>query len=280
MVSEYVRNEEEDVNVNIENIIEKAKTRESIELTDQLWDALKGCSSFADLKLAFEYIFHCAVKYNIVVSEWSNCFWGRPSILTSHLSLQNVPASKNRLAKWIIDLSEKRMTIPHLNGSEPLELLLDIGIDKVTRDYEFIFTESKLCSAEGLKYTEKWVILFNTILTKYFLKSNLNRTIVKIESESSNVRKSLKALMNDPANQKKAEMNNRKTLLHTSTRSMKMEEETNCNKNSYFEKNKIEKRLAHLGQIHLILEHLLSIRSTFYHENGLSTVRLDYFTSL
>lgn len=47
------------------------------------------------------------------------------------------------------------MTVPHLNGAEPLELLLEIGIDKITRDYEFIFTESKLCSAESLKYSEK-----------------------------------------------------------------------------------------------------------------------------
>lgn len=52
-------------------------------------------------------------------------------------------------------MSEKRMAIPHLNGSEPLELMLDIGIEKVTRDYEFIFSECKLCSPEELKYAEQ-----------------------------------------------------------------------------------------------------------------------------
>lgn len=69
MPQEYVQNDEDDVNTDIETIIEKAKFRDSDELTDQLWEVLKACSSYADLKLAFEYVFNCAVKYNIVVSE-------------------------------------------------------------------------------------------------------------------------------------------------------------------------------------------------------------------
>lgn len=67
---EYIQNDEDDVNTDVETIIEKAKFRESDELTDQLWEVLKGCSSYTDLKLAFEYVFSCALKYNIVVSEY------------------------------------------------------------------------------------------------------------------------------------------------------------------------------------------------------------------
>lgn len=69
--------------------------------------------------------------------------------------LQNMPTNNNRLANWIRDLAEKRMAIPQLNGSEPLELLLEIGIEKVAKDYDFIFTESKICSAENLKFKEE-----------------------------------------------------------------------------------------------------------------------------
>lgn len=67
MVGECVQSNEEE-STDIESVIEKAKVRESVELTDQLWDALKGCSSFRDLKATFEYVFTCAVKYNIVAS--------------------------------------------------------------------------------------------------------------------------------------------------------------------------------------------------------------------
>lgn len=69
-----------------------------------------------------------------------------------------MPTNNNRLANWVRDLCEKRMAIPQLNGSEPLELLLEIGIEKVAKDYDFIFSESKICSAENLKLKEEYVI--------------------------------------------------------------------------------------------------------------------------
>lgn len=74
----------------METVINKAIYREAVELTDQLWSAFKGtstysnallflikilsltfatgCSSFGDLKAAVEFALTCAVKYNVVVS--------------------------------------------------------------------------------------------------------------------------------------------------------------------------------------------------------------------
>lgn len=54
------------------------------------------------------------------------------------------------MAELIREVSQQRIAIPRLNGSEPLELLLDIGLEKLTKDYEFIFSESKLCSSKDL----------------------------------------------------------------------------------------------------------------------------------
>lgn len=70
-----------------------------------------------------------------------------------------MPTNDNRLANWVRDLSEKRMAIPQLHGSEPLELMLEIGMEAVAKDYEFIFSECKICSAENLKFKEEYVIL-------------------------------------------------------------------------------------------------------------------------
>lgn len=63
---------------------------------------------------------------------------------------QNTPRSKNRLASLIRDISEKR-NIPRLSGSEPLEILLEIGLQKISKDYEHIFSESKICSSAGFQ---------------------------------------------------------------------------------------------------------------------------------
>lgn len=80
-------------NTSIDKIVENASTRESGELTDQLWDVLRGinhtiksnvkqklfsfsksliviipgCSSYNMLKEAIEHIFTSAAKINVVV---------------------------------------------------------------------------------------------------------------------------------------------------------------------------------------------------------------------
>lgn len=66
-----------------------------------------------------------------------------------------MPSSRSRLAHLIRDVSDHRIAIPCLSGSEPLELLLEIGLEKVNKDYEFIFTESKLCTSEELQADKK-----------------------------------------------------------------------------------------------------------------------------
>lgn len=60
--------EPKDEEKNIDKIIKKASERESTELTDQLWEVLKRCSSYEMLKEAFAYIFTSAAKINVVVS--------------------------------------------------------------------------------------------------------------------------------------------------------------------------------------------------------------------
>lgn len=66
-----------------------------------------------------------------------------------------MPSSQSRLAHLIRDVSEHRIAIPRLSGTEPLELLLEIGLEKVAKDYEYIFVESKLCTADELRADKK-----------------------------------------------------------------------------------------------------------------------------
>lgn len=83
----------------------------------------------------------------------------------------------------ITEVANRRLAIPCLSGSEPLELLLEIGLEKLYKDYEFIFTESQVCNANTLKSKDKYqklaevffflfffYILHNFIFIKFIVK--------------------------------------------------------------------------------------------------------------
>uniref|UniRef100_A0A1I8PY40 Protein zwilch n=1 Tax=Stomoxys calcitrans TaxID=35570 RepID=A0A1I8PY40_STOCA len=199
----------------IEEVIQSANTRKLSDLTDKLWDILKQCSSYKDLKMAFNILFQCAARCNIV----------------------NTPTNKNRLAEIITEVANRRLAIPCLSGSEPLELLLEIGLEKLYKDYEYIFVESKICSANDLK----------------------NKSVPEDNKENAgvvpNVRKSLRnAVMQDSAAL-------RKTLLHNDVKhtASSMTNDILGFKNSNFDEHETAKTISKLLQIHCTLEHLLMI---------------------
>jgi protein zwilch len=59
------------------------------------------------------------------------------------------------LAEIIREVGQNRLAIPVLTGTECMELLLEIGLEKVTKDYQYIFTESKIYNLNDLKISEK-----------------------------------------------------------------------------------------------------------------------------
>lgn len=142
-----------------------------------------------------------------------------------------MPTQSTKLGELIRDVSERRIAIPHLSGSQPLELLLEIGIEKITRDYEYIFVESQICGASDLKFQKKG-------------SSNLDATI--------NYRKSLHT------NKARESMATRKTFLRTNE--VDPDETEIGFQNSRFNQHEIELKLARLAQIHFVLEHLLLLQ--------------------
>lgn len=200
----------------IESVVQRIKIRRLTDLTDKLWEILKRCSSYKDLKMAFTLLFKCAAHCNIV----------------------NTPTNKNRLAEIITEVANKRLAIPCLTGTEPLELLLEIGLEKLYRDYELIFDESKICSPNDLKH-----------------KSLFDSPHNDEKGAMPNVRKSLRnAVRPDPVAM-------RKTLLHNKAKGDNKfdHDETVGFKNSSFDEIEVSERLAKLLQVHCALEHLLMI---------------------
>lgn len=118
----------------LESIVASATSRDYTDITDSLWNLLKCCGSFGDLKAACNYMFHFVQMNNVV----------------------NVPSNKNHVATLIKEISEGRLTNLCLSGTEPLELLLEIGLEKVEKDYAFIFVRSKTTTAQVLKNSSEF----------------------------------------------------------------------------------------------------------------------------
>ncbi|CAD6994602.1 protein zwilch [Ceratitis capitata] len=213
----------------IESVIQRVKFRKPKDLTDKLWDIMKRCSSYKDLKMAFTLLFKCAAHCNIV----------------------NTPTNKNRLAEIITEVANRRLAIPCLTGTEPLELLLEIGLEKLYKDYELIFDESKICSATDLKGRSLFELRHN----------DENGTM-------PNVRMSLRNAVRPDT------LAMRKTLLHNKTKGGDKFEhnETIGFKNSYFEETEVAERLAKLLQVHCALEHMLMIHVNLNLSNVYSDV--------
>lgn len=139
--------------------------------------------------------------------------------------MQNTPTSSNHLAVLIREISEQRLAVPCLSGAEPLELLLEIGLEKALRDYEHIFTESKLCSAKELR--------------------------AAVAQQSTNATRTGESV---PA------ANSRQTMLLRNQRLDDDTDEAVGLQNSTFARAICEQKMARLAHMHLLMEHMLSIQ--------------------
>lgn len=209
----------------LESVLRRVSTRPLTEVTDQLWDLIKFASSYTDLKRIITFVFQISSRSCIV----------------------NIPMNNNRMGELIRELTHQRLAIPHLTSTEPLELLLEIGMEKVMRDYEYIFKESKICMLSDI---------------------NIGETKVKKLDNRFSVRKSLA-----PSVGAEAMTNNRKTLLHGVGNSPEsMLEDLDEIRNSRFSERESGNIISKLAQIHLTIEHLLLIQSHLNLENDYTSI--------
>lgn len=225
-----IREDEVPMDAGLESVIKRARCRPLTEITDQLWDLLKFTSSYADLKKVITFIFQIASRSNIV----------------------NIPTNKNRLGELIRELCQQRLAIPHLVGTEPLELLLEIGIEKLMKDFEFIFGESHICKLSDVK--------FGGAKAQSTNDSRLS------------VRKSLAAAAVDL----KIDDKKRKTLLKTNSGSFDADDDDDV-RNSRFSERDAETKISQLAQVHLVIEHLLLIQNNLTIDNDYAAIAKKLF---
>ncbi|TRY68550.1 hypothetical protein TCAL_11012 [Tigriopus californicus] len=105
--------------------------RSDLDFTDQLWMVLMQVQSLAELSAAFTYIFKTIQQEDLRPFMFSN--------------------SKSKTSKLICDLSRDAVQVPDMSGRFPLELLVEMGLEKLQRDYLHTLMSGYLATREDLE---------------------------------------------------------------------------------------------------------------------------------
>lgn len=229
ILSDVVTINENDLNnddTELEAVVKRVYQRPLTEVTDELWELLKFASSYNDLKRIITFVFQISSRSCIV----------------------NIPMNNNRMGELIRELTHQRLAIPHLTSTEPMELLFEIGLEKVMKDYEYVFSESKICLLSDISIGERKIMSSITDDNRFSVRKSLAASSDALQSVQS-----------------------RKTLLHGtngSPDSLIIDEI----RNSRFSERESQKSISKLAQIHLAVEHLLLIQSHLNLEHDYASI--------
>ena len=107
--------------------------RQDLDFTDLLWDVLKKVSSLSELKSAWEAIFECLKRDEI-----------KPFVHARN---------STKVAKFVRLIIRETAVDPneYLEGSLPLELLYEMGLEKLKNDYLFAILHNLLATRDEME---------------------------------------------------------------------------------------------------------------------------------
>uniref|UniRef100_A0A182PJH2 Protein zwilch n=1 Tax=Anopheles epiroticus TaxID=199890 RepID=A0A182PJH2_9DIPT len=196
----------------IADMVSQVQNRNLTDVMERLYEALTLCSNYDDLKAAIDYIFH----------------------LSTHSNIVNVPTNGTRFAQLILAMIQDRLAIPYLTGSEPYELLLECGFNKLMNDYKTIFTESGVYELEFEKLFQPQVT--NTRKSRYATGNGPQAGDSHHGGKQSGATHLFQPAGEDRGREKSILLSN-------------------------FDEDEVKLRLNRLAQVHLLLEHLLLLES-------------------
>lgn len=209
----------------LEAVLKRVNGRVLTDMTDQLWQIIKNASSYSDLKRILTFVFQISSRSCIV----------------------NIPMNENRLSELIRELSQQRLAVPHLTSTEPLELMLEIGLEKVLKDYEFIFSESKICNLKEMIIGEG-----------------------KMEDKAEDL--NLTTIRKSLAVSAELAQTARKTLLHGADSHDSNKDDDYGFYNSRFSEKEADTNISKLAQAHLAIEHILMIQINLNMEHDYTSI--------
>lgn len=126
----YIKNDEN--NIQLEQYIEATFFRQNLDFTDFLWELLI-----------------CIPEYEQMVNSIGKIF---QELLTGEYQPQLNVTNNTKFAKLLSELSSHN-TISHLLvGCLPLEILVNIGFEKLSKDYKYILMNAAFLTFDEIKY--------------------------------------------------------------------------------------------------------------------------------
>ncbi|XP_013385543.2 protein zwilch homolog [Lingula anatina] len=106
--------------------------RVDLDFTEKLWNILIDCSSYDELVKCFQYVLRILKNGEL-----------QPMVHASN---------HTQLAELVRASYYNKLVMPDLAGLLPLELLVEIGVEKLRRDYSHAFIDKDLVTADQLTY--------------------------------------------------------------------------------------------------------------------------------
>nr|XP_027216269.1 protein zwilch homolog [Penaeus vannamei] len=106
--------------------------RQNMDFIDLLWMVLMKCESYQELKESLEFIFKAVVMGQV-----------RPQI---HVR------NNTQVGNLVRSLMRGQADLPELTGLMPLNMLIEMGIEKIKKDYINIFQAGDLATGEQLSW--------------------------------------------------------------------------------------------------------------------------------
>ncbi|XP_051165531.1 protein zwilch homolog [Leptopilina boulardi] len=144
---------EVEIELKLKQHLEDLSVRQNLDFTDYLWMVIKGSDNYPIITDCIHAVFEEVEKKDY-----------KPQMNVSNVT---------RTAKLIIDIMKQKATTPLLAGSLPLEILIDIGIEKLIRDYTYILLSANLIDRHELQ--EK---LKRNINEKFDVKNFRNNLLI------------------------------------------------------------------------------------------------------
>ncbi|KAK4313049.1 hypothetical protein Pmani_015570 [Petrolisthes manimaculis] len=125
---------DDDTGNNLDMMIEGKflNRRKNMDFTDHLWNVLLKCESYQELKETLAFVFMSVASAEV-----------RPQILACNTT---------QVGTLLRNIMQGKESVPQLSGLTPLHMLIEIGCEKIKRDYIDIFKNGELTTCEQLSW--------------------------------------------------------------------------------------------------------------------------------
>ncbi|KAK0072057.1 hypothetical protein PV325_011944, partial [Microctonus aethiopoides] len=128
--------------IKLTDFIKELPKRENLDFTDRLWRIVRGAGNYNKMTDCIYTVFE--------------------SLTENNYKPQLNDMDKTRFARMVSELESENGKVSSLAGSSSLELIIDMGLENISRDYMYLLSNMNVMEAYGLRK------IFNCVLTGDF----------------------------------------------------------------------------------------------------------------